>query len=177
MSDSPFGSVPSGQASWTPPAPVQKASQAPVIIAVVVSLLALGLAAAAFFKPKHDDAPAAPQYSDQQVADAKKNVCDAYNLIRRAVNEVGSVTSEDQTLKFMLSLNTRLSFNTAADQLFTVSGQNPAAPSGLLNAAEALGASYRKIVLALTATAGDDELKPLYESADTAIASIKQACG
>lgn len=148
----------------------------PVIVAIAVSLLALGVAAAAFFKPQHDPAPAAPQYSDQQVADAKKNVCDAYDLVRRAVNEVGSVTSEDQTVKFMLSLNTRLSFNTAADQLFTVSGQNPAAPPGLLNAAQALGASYRKIVLALTATAGDDELKPLYEAADTAIASIKQTC-
>jgi len=160
-----------------PPAPVQKASQVPVIIAIVISLLALGLAAAAFFKPKHDDAPAAPQYSEQQVADAKKNLCDAYDLIRRAVSEVGSVTSEDQTVKFMLSLNTRLSFNTAADQLFAVSGQNPAAPPGLLNAAQTLGASYRKIVLALTANTGDDELKPLYEAADTSIASIKQACG
>ena len=168
--------MPSGQAPWTPPPHVQRATRVPVIVAIAVSLLALGVAAAAFFKAQHPVAPAAPQYSDQQVADAKKNVCDAYDLVRRAVNEVGSVTSEDQTVKFMLSLNTRLSFNTAADQLFTVSGQNPAAPPGLLNAAQALGASYRKIVLALTATAGDDELKPLYEAADTAIASIKQTC-
>lgn len=55
-----------------PPSPVQKASRATAIIAVVVSLLALALAAAAFFKPQHDATPAAPQYSDQQVADAKK---------------------------------------------------------------------------------------------------------
>ena len=177
MSDSPFGSVPSGQAPWTPPAPVSKTSQVPTIIAVVVSLLALGLAAAAFFKPKHDDAPAAPQYSDQQVADAKKSVCDAYNDAHEATRNAGGLRSDDANQKFMISINTRLAFNTAADHLLAAAEQNPAAPSGLIAAAKALAFSYQKIVLAQTAEAPSDALDRLYTEADTSVDSIKQACG
>jgi len=177
MSDSPFGSVPSGQASWTPPAPVQKASQAPVIIAVVVSLLALGLAAAAFFKPKHGDAPAAPQYSDQQVADAKKNVCDAYGDMDKAITDAGSITSDDPNQKFMISLHIRLAFNTAADHLFAAADRNPAAPPNLAAAARDLAFTYQRIVLAQTASAPHEQLKPLYDDADSSVAAIKKNCG
>lgn len=177
MSDSPFGSVPSGQAPWTPPAPVSKTSQVPTIIAVVVSLLALGLAAAAFFKPKHDDAPAAPQYSDQQVADAKKNVCDAYALMHRATTDAGSLTSEDPNQKYMISLDVRLAFNSAADHLLATAASNPAGPTDLLNAITALGKSYQEIVLSQTASASKDELEPFYTAADAAAAEIKKDCG
>ena len=149
----------------------------PAIIAVVVSLLALGLAAAAFFKPKHDDAPAAPQYSDQQVADAKKNVCDAYTLMDKAIHYAGSLTSEDPNQKFMISLNIRLAFNSAADHLLAAAGQNPEGPEALLSSINDLANTYQKIVLAQTAVAPEDEMKPLYSAADASVASIKQACG
>jgi len=177
MSDSPFGSVPSGQASWTPAAPVQKASQVPAIIAVVVSLLALGLAAAAFFKPKHDDAPAAPQYSDQQVADAKKNLCDAYGLSSRALQTAGNTTSEDPNQKYMLALNTRLAFNTAADFLQEVSAGQPAAPSSLLNEVTGLTHSYRKMVLILTTDAAKEEHDAIFTEVDSHETSIQKDCG
>ena len=149
----------------------------PVIVAIAVSLLALGVAAAAFFKPQHDPAPAAPQYSDQQVADAKKNVCDAYNLIHRALVDAGSLTSEDPNQKYMISLDVRLAFNTAADHLLAAASSSSAAPPGLLTATQALGYTYQKIVLAQTATAPNDELEPLYTEADASVAKIKQACG
>ncbi len=149
----------------------------PVIIAVVVSLLALGLAAAAFFKPRHDDAPAAPQYSDQQVADAKKNLCDAYTLAHRAITDAGSLSSEDPNQKFMISLNTRLAFGTAADHLLEATSRYPGAPTDLLEASRTLAFSYQRIVLAQTATAPHDELEPLYTESDEAVAQVEKACG
>ncbi len=169
--------MPSGQAPWMPPSPVQKASRATAIIAVVVSLLALALAAAAFFKPQHDATPAAPQYSDQQVADAKKNVCDAYNAMDAATRNAGGLRSDDPNQKFMISINTRLAFNTAADHLLAVAEQSPAGPSDLLAATKALALAYQKIVLAQTAEAPTDTLERLYTESDNSVDSIKQACG
>ncbi len=148
-----------------------------MIIAVVVSLLALGLAAAAFFKPKHDDAPAAPQYSDQQVADAKKNLCDAYNDMDKATHYAGSLTSEDPNQKFMISLNIRLAFNSAADHLLAAAVQNPEGSEQLITSIKSLAMTYQKIVLAQTAVAPENEMKPLYTAADASVAAIKQACG
>ncbi len=147
------------------------------IIAVVVSLLALALAAAAFFKPQHDATPAAPQYSDQQVADAKKNVCDAYTLMHRAITDAGSLSSEDPNQKFMISLNTRLAFSTAADHLLAAADRYPEAPSSLLDASRSLAFSYQRIVLAQTATAPHAELEPLYTESDKAVAQVEKDCG
>ena len=103
-----------------------------MIVAIVVSLLALALAAAAWFRPTHDATPATPQYSEQQVADAKKNVCGAYDTVLRAIKSAGALNSEDPNQKFMLAFNTRLAFNAAADYLLASASQNPAAPASLL---------------------------------------------
>lgn len=177
MSDSPLGGVPAGQAAWMPPAPVQKASQVPVIIAIVVSLLALGLAAAAFFKPKHDDAPAAPQYSEQQVADAKKNLCDAYKLSINAIQTAGRTTSEDPNQKYMLALNTRLAFNTAADYLANESSTQIAAPSALLDQFHSLVGTYRKMVLILTTEAAKADTDAIFAEVDSHESAIQKECG
>ncbi len=149
----------------------------PAIIAVVVSLLALGLAAAAFFKPKHDDAPAAPQYSDQQVADAKKNLCDAYNSVYRAATKAGSFTSENPDQKYMIALDIRLAFNASADYLLNIISQNPAAPKELTDAARSLATAHQRMVLTQTADAPHEELEAIYKDADAAEAAVKKACG
>lgn len=177
MSESPLGGAPQGQATWMPPIPVQKSSRVPVIIAFVVAMLALGLAAAAWFKPTPEAPPAAPQYSDQQVADAKKNLCDAYHATDRALTDAGSLSSEDQNQKFMISLNIRVAFTAGADHLLTAADQNPAAPPDLLKASRDLAFSYQKIVLAQTASDTHDALVPLYDEADASLSLIRKVCG
>jgi len=149
----------------------------PTIAALVVSLLALALAAAACFKPTHDDAaPAMPQYSDQQVADAKKNVCDAYQTMYKALQGAASLSSNDPNEKFMLAINARLAFNTAADYLIMTSSENPAAPSELLNSARNLAISYQKLVLARTSQPTGDEIDTVNSGIREAEASLIQAC-
>jgi len=176
MSDSPFGGMPSGQAPWTPPAPVQKASRVPVAIAVVVSLLALGMAAAAFFKPRHDSAPATPQYSDQQVAEAKKNMCDAYSEMYKGIQGAGSLTSDDPNQKFMIAMNTRLAFNTAADYLTLVLQENPAAPFEVSHSARGLAAAYQRLVLARSAQAERPAVDSIGQEINESESALVQAC-
>jgi hypothetical protein len=147
-----------------------------MIIAIVVALLALAVAAASWFRPTHEATPSTPQYSEQQVADAKKNLCDAYSAAIRAINSAGSVGSEDPNLKFILAINTRVAFNTAADYLQSAAELNPAAPSNLLDETQLLAASYQSMVLAQISQAPKDELDPLYSAIDPHESAIKEAC-
>ena len=178
MSDSPYGGMPAGPTPRIPQGqlPSNGPSRVPLIIAIVVALLALALAAAAWFRPAPDPTPAAPQYSDQQVAEAKKNLCDAYSAAIRAINTAGSAASEDPNLKFVLAINTRAAFNTAADYLQSAATLNPAAPSNLLDQAQRLAASYQNMVLAQIAQAPKDELDPLYSAIDPHEGAIKEVC-
>jgi len=159
-----------------PPSPVQKASRATAIIAVVVSLLALALAAAAFFKPQHDATPAAPQYTDQQVADAKKNVCDAYSEMYKGIQGAGSLTSDDPNQKFMIAMNTRLAFNTAADYLTLALQESPAAPSEVSHSARGLAVAYQRLVLARSAQAEQPVVDSIGQEINESESALVQAC-
>jgi hypothetical protein len=178
MSDSPYGGMPAGPTPYLPQGtlPSNGPSRVPVIVAIVVALLALALAAASWFRPTHEETPATPQYSEQQIADAKKNLCAAYNTMYPAIKSAGSLSSEDPNQKFMISINTRLAFNSSADYLLAAVSQNPAGPSHLLDATRGLAISYQQIILAQTATAPQEQLKPMYEKADGNVNSIKQEC-
>lgn len=178
MSDSPYRGMPAGPTPSLPqgPAPSNGPSRAPVIIAIVVALLALALAAASWFRPTHDETPATPQYSEQQVADAKKNLCDAYNTMLRGIKGAGALSSEDPNQKFMLALNTRLAFNTSADYLLSQANLNIAAPPRLLVEARTLAASYQKMVLAQIAEAPGGDLDSIYGELDLHESAIVEAC-
>lgn len=179
MSDSSYGGPPADPAGWMPPTnqSAHGASRVPVIAALVMSLAALALAAAAWFKPTHPESDGKPQYSEQQVADAKKNLCDAYETMFRAIKSAGSLSSEDPNVKFMVSLNTRLAFNSGADYLLAKADENPQAPEKLIRATRSLAIAYQKIVLGQTEPLSPEALKPLYEAADSEVTTIKQECG
>jgi hypothetical protein len=178
MSDSPYGGMPAGPTPWMPqgPVPSNGSSRVPVIIAIVIALLALALAAASWFRPTHEATPATPQYSEQQVTDAKKNLCDAYNTMYRALERAGTTTSDDPNQKYMIAMNTRLAFNTAADRLLTEVSQNPAGPPDLVDATRRLAISYQKLVLVRTAEAPQPELDAVYKEINFSETALKTAC-
>jgi len=147
------------------------------IVALVVSLLALALAAVACFRPTHDGASATPpQYSDQQVADAKKNVCDAYDTAYKAIQGASSYTSEDPNQKFMIALHVRLAFTSAADYILATLSQNPVGPQDVLDSARKVAMSYQKLVLMRSAQAPDSEIDLLGNEIHEAEASLTQVC-
>ena len=60
-----------------------------MFIMLLITLVAVGAAVAAWLRPiPHNTAatPPAPSYSEQQVADAKAKVCDAYGKVQHALN-------------------------------------------------------------------------------------------
>jgi hypothetical protein len=143
-----------------------------------VAVAALGLAIGAWFRPTTTTpaVPTTPQYSEQEVADAKKNLCDAYDTMYRAVKKAGTTTSEDPNQRYMIALNTRLAFNTSADFLLGELGRNPASPSDLQEAVRRAAISYQSMVLAQIAESNKDELDTAYAEVDSGHNAVKTAC-
>lgn len=89
MSNPSYG-TPFGPSAWPGPA---RPSRLPVvlsIVAIVIGLVFGAIAVAAYFKatPKAE-APASKVYSEQEMADTKKAVCDAYAKADRAIKTTG----------------------------------------------------------------------------------------
>ena len=82
MSQAPYGPGPAAPSGWPPQVPPPSSSgpsRLPTIIAIVIALIAVAVAIAAWFRPAPKaETPAAKTYSEQEIADAKKAVCDAY---------------------------------------------------------------------------------------------------
>src|ERR1700761_5133549 len=71
---------------WGPPAPVglSRPARWPMAVMLLITLVAVGAAVAAWLRPiPHETAatPPAPTYSEQQVADAKSKVCAAFDKL------------------------------------------------------------------------------------------------
>ncbi|HSS23221.1 MAG TPA: hypothetical protein VLL82_02155, partial [Mycobacterium sp.] len=91
MSDlPPPPSAPPVPPPW-PPAIPPAPRQWPMFVLLVVALLVtLGVAIVGWFRPVPAKPPAAPTYSNQQVADAKASVCTAYEQVRKAGDVAGA---------------------------------------------------------------------------------------
>lgn len=177
MSNTPYGGTPAGPTPWMPPGfPSKGPSRVPVIVALVLALAALGLATAAFFRPVPKPEAVSAQYSEQQVADAKKNLCDAYAETNRAIQHAGGFTSEDPNQKYMLSMNVRLTFSTSAAYLFTVAKDHSAGPPELLDSIRHIATTYQRVVLAQTAEAPKEELDAIYGEIGSTDRLIEAAC-
>jgi hypothetical protein len=190
MTDSPYGVTPGG--AWPPPGPpagpppvwppvAPKQSRAPVIISLVVGFVAVAVAIGAWFRPSAHEAPAAPsdttpQYSDQQVADAKKAMCSAYDKIYNALKGAGSQTSDDPTLKFIIAVNIRLATVANSNYLTKALAENPATPTDLANTFRDMTSAYDELVLAQLANAPKEDLDPLNAKLDNADSAAYQAC-
>lgn len=178
MSQVPYGPGHAGPAPWQGPPPSGGPSRVPTIIAIVVAVIAVAVAIGAWFRPApKPEAPAAKTYSDQEVSDAKKAVCGAYEDAYRAVTVAGNGDGgSDRATALAVAVNIRLALSTSGQYLLSTVDEQPAAPSGIATAARDLGSAYRKIALLQLGEAPHDTINPFYEAADGAITKIKQAC-
>jgi hypothetical protein len=155
MSESSSGSSPADP----PPGPTQgfpppqRSARVPVIVAIALAAVALigdvGCSRPASEKPATTATTAAtPQYSEQEVAQAQKAVCDAYNAGFLAIKTAGSKHSDDPNQQIVIALNIRLAFQVAAFHLIRTLDTNQATPHELAQNARDLSSAYEDAVLA-----------------------------
>ncbi len=188
MTNPPYG--PGGQ--WLPPgspggpppawpAVATRQSRALVVVSLVVALIAVAVAIGSWFRPVPETsttADAVPQFTDQQISDAKNAVCGAYDKTKRAITGAATQTSPDPTLTLLIAVNTRLATQFSSRYVMDTLKANPATPGNLSDGIRKISAAWDGMVLAQLSGAGrdDPELKPLFTEIDSSDVEIGQAC-
>jgi hypothetical protein len=149
----------------------------PTIIAIVIAVIAVAVAIGAWFRPMPKaEAPAAKTYSEQEIADAKKAVCDAFDQVKKSVNTAGGKSGDNPTDTFVVAVNIRVALTTSSSYLIETLDANSAVPKDLADPVRNLASTYRKIAMEQLADTSAADLNPLATSADGEFAKIKQAC-
>ena len=179
MSQVPYGPGPAGPTPWQGPPPTGGPSRVPTIIAIVVAVIAIAIAIGAWFRPApKPEAPAAKTYSEQEVADAKKAVCDAFKDASRGVQAAGRRNEgPDPVAVLAVAANVRLALTAGSAYMLQSLDNTPAAPDDLKSAVKNLAGIYQKIAVAQLGEASQDQLDPMYKSGDEVTNQIKQVCG
>jgi hypothetical protein len=188
MTASPYGNTPGGQ--WPPtgspqgpppgwPTSAPKQGRAPTIISLVVALVAIALAIGAWFRPAPQvptPADNSPHYSDLQIAEAKKALCAAEDLVNRATTYAGNQKSDDPTQQLAIAVNVRLTGSLSAQYFQTKLTQYPATPKDLTTGLQELILANQDIALLQIANASKDEFDSSYQAYDAAQSKVTEAC-
>jgi hypothetical protein len=188
MTNPPYGNTPGGH--WPPPGTpagpppawpsvAPKQSRLPIIISLAVAVIAVAVAIGAWFKPTPEPTSptvSSPQYSDEQIADAKKALCAAHDLVTRATQAAGSQTSDDPTVKFLFAVNGRVGAISSANYFLATLDQYPATAQDLASAVQATALAYQETNLLHLANAPKEEIDVVYAKLDSADAKFVEAC-
>jgi hypothetical protein len=143
-----------------------------------VALTSLCVAIASWFRPTEDKAhPAEPGYSEQQIADAKSAVCDAYDVIYKALQTAGARSSSDESIAFALAVEMKLAFHASGDYLVSTIHKNPATPTALARATQRLADAYHRVILDQLGEAPDTQIDLRKSEIDEAELEIRGECG
>jgi hypothetical protein len=148
------------------------------VIAVVLSLIALGLSAWTAFRPAQS--PAESVYDTGQQTDAKKAICAATDVVRRGVSLNTNLQSPggggDVTGSLAVAANARLALSDGG--LYLIARLDPAVPKELADAVKAFANTLLDIGAA--ATAGlpntDPDQAARLRTADTQNATVADLC-
>jgi len=147
----PPGFPPTGP--WGPPGPIalNRPARWPVFVMLLITLVAVGAAVAAWLRPiPHSPsvAPPAPSYSEQQVADAKSKVCAAYEKVKRASNmNAARSGGDDPTAQLAVAVNGRQVYIASSQYLLTLLTDEPATSADLADATRKLAGLFQVIAM------------------------------
>jgi hypothetical protein len=122
-----------------------------MFVMFLITLLAVGAAVAAWLRPiPHEPSakPAAPSYSEQQVADAKSKVCAAIEKVKKA-NTMNSNRNggDDPNGQLLIAVNGRQVYVASSQYVLTTLADEPATPAELIAAGHRLANLYQVIAM------------------------------
>jgi hypothetical protein len=175
MSHAQHDPTPPAQRPWPAQAPVQGrgASRLLPVLGFAFGLLGLVAGVGAWFRAA-PTGPPPPVYSEQQVADAKEAVCEAYAKGVRSFQIAGNRQIANPTEALPVAVNTRLAEVAVGNYLINAIDENPAAPAELQKSITVLAQSYQDIALEQLAESSDYKQAGL--NADEAISKIDKVC-
>jgi hypothetical protein len=175
--ETPKQSSPREQPSRKEPQPFShrlKASHWPTYAALALAVIAVALAALAYFHPAHNSASVA-----QQGGDAKTNVCSAFVSARKAVvinTHLQSPNINDRVAELSVATNARLALIGGGAYLRERLAANTAAPADLANAANSFANTVEQLGINYLSQAGAAVQDPLRNDLNSQITQIDKLC-
>ena len=148
------------------------------IAALVLAILAVAGAAYGYFFP-NESAAAAGKYTDQQRSDSKKQICETFKIIDRAVVRNSHLKNPDNGGPIgALSVATaqRFAFYDGGAFLRDRVAAQPATPKDLADNANALGTQLEELSIGYLAGAQDFAQDELRQNLDDKIKKIVEIC-
>ncbi len=175
----PYGPLPTSVPPWAQPgvAAPRGSSRLAAAVAVlaVVSLLALGVAAAAWFRaaPKS----AAQTFSEQEQTTALQAVCTAQGAVKQALTAAThQPEAKESGNQLLIAINIRLAEYAGADYLSQQIAQNPAAPKAVTDPANGLVAALRGLAMGQLGDAPAESLKSFTDQIGSLTDEVTKAC-
>jgi hypothetical protein len=157
------------------PKPTRDRSRLALAAIGVIAVVALGLSGWAVLRPYLDD-----QHSDSERADAKRQTCAAFDIVRRGVQINTNLRPpggpEDVTGSLAVAANARVALYDGG--LFLLDRIDPATPDDLADSVRTFANASMDIGAAATAGAqnSDPEQAARLREADQAVAAITEKC-
>lgn len=177
----PYGPQPTSLPPWAPSGPVGARVSPRLVAAIaalaVVALLALGVAAAAWFRGSPRAAAEQPVYSEQQQTSSREAVCAAHVAVKAALTastrQPEAKAGENQLL---IAVNIRLAEYSSADYLSQVLLANPATPKAVTDPVGGLVASLRRLAIGQLGDAPTASLEPITGEIGSLTDQVTKAC-
>lgn len=119
---------------------------------------------------------AAPTYTDEQVAEARANVCAAYGKVHQAVLINTGRNGDDPASIFAIAANARIALYDGGGYLLTKLEQAPATPTDLADGVRALAAAYQQLAIDYLAEVPDEEQQAALQAVDATNAPVFGMC-
>jgi hypothetical protein len=122
-----------------------------MFVMLLITLVAVAAAVAAWLRPIPPSAETTSPtsaFTDQQVSDAKSNVCNAYAKVHHAVDTNAQRTGgEDPTAQLAVAVNMRQVYVLGSAYLLHTLGDEPAAPHDLADATRKIAGLFQVLSL------------------------------
>lgn len=174
----PYGPLPTPQQPWPQQIPASTGNSsrltAAVIVLTAVSLLALGVAAAAWFRA----APRADKvYSAQEQTSARDAVCSAHASVKQALTAATRQPEAKQPGNTLLiAINIRLAEYASADYLADKLAAYPATPRAVTDPMGGLVDALRRLAIGQLGDAPAESLQPITEQIGSLTDEVTKAC-
>ena len=142
--------------------------------ALALAVIAVALAALAYFLPAHKSASVA-----QQGGDAKANVCSAFTNARKAVvinTHMQSPNINDPIAELSVATNARLALIGSGSYLHERIAANSAAPADLATAATSMANTIEQLGINYLTDAAPDAQAPIRKDLDAEITQLAKLC-
>lgn len=171
---------PPGGPGWAPaPARGAEPSRWTARAALLVAFLACVIGVIGWFRPVSAPPPTdpAPTYTAAEVQAAKDKVCDAFELVHKAVRvNMARDGGDDYATALAVAVNARQALNTGASYLTQLLRQYPQTPDELQEAVDELTESYVAVSIRFLAEEPKSIVQQSIDIADQATLSIEDLC-